>query len=67
MTKKFEVGDVIRVIDNTGSLDGCGIEIGAMGQVVHCFTEHNVLAIEIENRHLLVCDDEIELLVRGLN
>ena len=67
MTNKFKVGDVIRVVDNTGSLDGCGIEIGAIGQVVYCFTEHNVLAIEIENRHLLVCDDEIELLVRGLN
>ena len=64
---KFKVGDVIRVVDNTGSLDGCGIEIGAMGQVVFCFTEHNVIEIEIENRKLLVCDDEIELLVRGLN
>lgn len=65
--KKFEAGDVIRVVDNTGSLDGCGIEIGAMGQVMHCFTENNVIIIEIEDRHLLVCDDEIELLVRGLN
>lgn len=64
---KFKVGDVIRVVDNTGSLDGCGIEIGAIGEVVFCFTEHNVIKIEIENRKLLVCDDEIELLVRGLN
>lgn len=64
---KFKVGDVIRVVDNTGSLDGCGIEIGTMGQVVFCFNGHNVIEIEIENRKLLVCDDEIELLVRGLN
>ena len=67
MTNKFKVGDVIRVVDNTGSLDGCGIEIGAMGQVVHCFKGGYTIVIEIENRHLLVCDDEIELLVRGLN
>lgn len=64
---KFEVGDVVRVIDNTGSLDGCGIEIGAIGQVTFCFIEHNVTEIQIENRMLLVCDEEIELLVRGLN
>ena len=64
---EFKVNDIVRVVDNTGSLDGCGIEIGAMGQVVFCFTEHNVIKIEIENRKLLVCDDEIELLVRGLN
>ena len=64
---EFKVNDIVRVTDNTGSLDGCGIEIGAMGQVVYCFTENNVIAIEINNRKLLVCDDEIELLVRGLN
>ena len=64
---KFKVGDVIRVVDNTGSLDGCGIEIGTIGEVVHCFIEQCVIVIEIENRKLLVCDDEIELLVRGLN
>lgn len=64
---KFEVGDVVRVIDNTGSLDGCGIDADAIGQVTFCFIEHNVIEIQIENRMLLVCEDEIELLVRGLN
>lgn len=68
MTKKFEVGDVIRVIDITGSLDGCGIDIGAVGEVVHCFDfKQNVVGININGRDLFVCDDEIELLVRGLN
>ena len=64
---EFKVGDVIRVTDNTGSLDGCSIEIGALGQVVHCFRGGYTIVIEIENRKLFVCDDEIELVVRGLN
>ena len=64
---EFKVNDIVKVVDNTGSLDGCGIEIGTMGQVIFCFTEHNVIVIEIENRKLFVCDDEIELVVRGLN
>lgn len=64
---EFKVNDVVRVIDNTGSLDGCGIEIGTLGQVVHCFKGGYTIVIEIENRKLFVCDDEIELLVRGLN
>lgn len=64
---EFKVGDVVRVIDNTGSLDGCDIEIGTLGQVVHCFNGGYTIVIEIENRKLFVCDDEIELLVRGLN
>lgn len=65
---KFEVGDIIRVVDNTGSLNGCGIEIDAIGKVVNCFDfEQNVVEIDINGRKLLICDDEIELLVRGLN
>ena len=64
---EFKVGDVVRVIDNTGSLDGCGIEIGTLGQVEHCFTGGITIVIIIENRRLFVCDDEIELVVRGLN
>lgn len=68
MTKKFQVGDVIRVIDITGSLDGCGIALGAIGQVEHCFDfEQNVVEIDINGKKLLICVDEIELLVRGLN
>lgn len=67
MTEKFKVGDVIRVIDITGSLDDCGIAIGAIGQVEHCFSEGNVVGITINGRALLVVDTEIELLVRGLN
>ena len=64
---EFKVGDVVRVTDNTGSLDGCDIEIGTLGQVVHCFNGGVTIVIEIENRKLFVCDDEIELIVRGLN
>ena len=64
---EFKVKDVVRVVDNTGSLDGCGIEIGTLGQVVHCLKGGYTIVIEIGNRKLFVCDDEIELVVRGLN
>ena len=64
---EFKENDIVRVVDNTGSLDGCDIEIGALGQVVHCFKGGYTIVIEIDNRKLFVCDDEIELIVRGLN
>lgn len=67
---EFKVGDVVKVIDNTGSLEGCGIEIGAVGEVAKCANYSNQFShifIRIDGRMLIVCANEIELVVRGLN
>lgn len=64
---KFKKGDIVRVIDVTGSLKGCDIRLGAIGEVVKCFFGFITLVIEIDGRKLLVCDDEIELVARGSN
>lgn len=63
---EFKEGDVVKVIDNTGSLLGCGIEIGAVGEVAK-FNSLGHIFVRINNRILIVCADEIELVVRGLN
>ena len=63
---EFKVGDVVKVIDNTGSLEGCGIEIGAVGEVAKCSNQLHIF-VRIDGRMLIVCNDEVELVVRGLN
>lgn len=62
---EFKEGDVVRVIDNTGSLEGMDIEIGTKGKVERC-SNPNQIIIKIDDKILFVCHDEIELVVRGL-
>lgn len=62
---EFKVGDIVKVIDNTRSLNGCGIELGAIGEVESYLSPYQIL-IKIDDYIFLVCYDEIELSVRGL-
>lgn len=62
---EFKVGDIVKVIDNTRSLNGCDIELGAIGEVISCLSPYQIF-IKIDDYLLLVCYDEIELSVRGL-
>lgn len=62
---EFKEGDVVRVIDNTGSLEGMDIEIGTTGKVESYLSPYQIV-IKIDDSKLLVCHDEIELVVRGL-
>lgn len=64
---KFKKGDIVKVVNVTGSLDGCNIKLGATGEVVKCYFGFNLLVIEIDGIKLIVCDDEIELVARGSN
>lgn len=61
---KFKKGDIVKVVDATGSLDGCNIKLGATGKVVECLVGFITLVIEINGRLLFVCEDEIELVAR---
>lgn len=62
---EFKEGDVVKVIDNTRSLNGCNIELGAIGEVKSCLSPYQILIV-VDDYVLLVCYDEIELVIRGL-
>lgn len=62
---EFKEGDIVKVIDNTRSLNGIDIELGAIGEVKKCLSPYQIVIV-VDGYVLLVCYDEIELSVRGL-